>query len=40
MLKNYRELAIWEKAYQLCLMVYRLTKRFSRTLEPLNPRTL
>lgn len=28
MLKNYQELRVWEKAYNLSLEVYRLTKRF------------
>ena len=28
MLKNYQELKVWVKAYNLCLEVYRLTKRF------------
>ena len=28
MLKNYRELIVWQKSYQLCLEVYRTTKNF------------
>ena len=28
MLKNYRDLKVWQKAYQLCLEVYRVTKEF------------
>jgi len=28
MLKNYKELKVWQKSYQLCLEVYRLTKGF------------
>jgi four helix bundle protein len=30
MLKNYKELKVWEKAYQLCLKVYRITKPFPK----------
>ena len=30
MLKNYKELKVWEKSYQLCLEVYRITKEFPR----------
>ena len=28
MLKNYRELMVWQKSYQLCLEIYRITKGF------------
>lgn len=28
MLKTYRELVVWQKAFQLCTNVYQLTKRF------------
>jgi four helix bundle protein len=28
MLKNYKELTIWQKSYQLCLEIYRITKIF------------
>jgi len=28
MLKSYRELKVWEKAYQLCLKIYGLVKNF------------
>lgn len=28
MLKNYKELQVWRRAYQLCLEIYRLTKYF------------
>jgi four helix bundle protein len=28
MLKNYRELKVWQRAYQLCLEIYKITKRF------------
>lgn len=28
MLKNYKELKVWQKAYHLCLEIYRLTKKF------------
>ena len=28
MLKNYKELKVWQRAYQLCLEVYKITKRF------------
>jgi four helix bundle protein len=28
MLKNYKELKVWQKAYQLCLEVYKMTKGF------------
>jgi hypothetical protein len=26
MIKNYKELKVWQKSYQLCLEVYRVTK--------------
>jgi four helix bundle protein len=28
MLKNYKELKVWEKSYELCLEIYRITERF------------
>ena len=28
MLKNYKELKVWQKSYQLCLEIYKATKRF------------
>ena len=28
MLKNFKELKVWQKAYQLCLDVYKITKDF------------
>ncbi len=28
MLKNYKELKVWQKSYQLCLEIYKITKRF------------
>ena len=30
MLKNYRELLVWQRAYQLCLETYRTTKGFPK----------
>ena len=30
MLKNYKELKVWQKAYQLCLEIYRVTKVFPK----------
>jgi four helix bundle protein len=30
MLKNYKELKVWQKAYQLCIEVYRVTKTFPK----------
>jgi four helix bundle protein len=30
MLKNYTELKVWQKAYQLCLEIYKVTKDFPR----------
>ena len=30
MLKNYRELKVWQRSYQLCLEIYKTTKRFPR----------
>jgi len=30
MLKNYKELKVWQKAYQLCLSVYKTTKDFPK----------
>ncbi len=28
MLKNYKELNIWQKSYELCLKIYRITAKF------------
>jgi len=28
MLKNFKELNVWEKAYKLCLEIYKTTKNF------------
>ena len=28
MLKNYKELKVWQRSYQLCLKIYKITKRF------------
>jgi four helix bundle protein len=28
MLKNYRELKVWQKSYKLCLDIYKVTKNF------------
>ncbi len=30
MLKNYKELNVWQRAYGLCLEIYRLTKAFPK----------
>ena len=30
MLKNYKELNVWQKSYKLCLHIYKVTKRFPR----------
>jgi four helix bundle protein len=30
MLKNYRDLKVWQKSYQLCLDIYKMTKRFPK----------
>jgi four helix bundle protein len=30
MLKNFKELNVWQKAYQLCLEIYRVTKKFPK----------
>ena len=30
MLKNYKELKVWQKAYKLCLEIYRTTKGFPK----------
>jgi four helix bundle protein len=30
MLRNYKELKVWQKAYQLCLEVYKITKGFPK----------
>ena len=30
MLKNYKELKVWQKSYQLCLEVYKITKKFPK----------
>ncbi len=28
MLKNYKELKVWQKSYELCLEIYRITTKF------------
>ncbi len=28
MLKNYKELKVWQRSYQLCLEIYKITKKF------------
>jgi len=30
MLKNYKELKVWQKSYQLCLEIYRITAKFPK----------
>ncbi|MBT8357076.1 MAG: four helix bundle protein [Deltaproteobacteria bacterium] len=30
MLKNYRELKVWQKSYELCLEIYRITAKFPK----------
>jgi four helix bundle protein len=30
MLRNYKELKVWQKAYQLCIEVYRVAKTFPK----------
>ena len=30
MLRNYKELKVWQKAYQLCLEVYKITRAFPK----------
>jgi four helix bundle protein len=30
MLRSHKELTVWQKAYRLCLMVYRLSKGFPK----------
>ena len=30
MLKNYRDLSVWQKAYQLCLEIYKITRDFPK----------
>jgi len=30
MLKNYKELKVWQKSYQLCLAIYKATKTFPK----------
>jgi len=30
MIKNYKELKVWQKSYGLCLEVYRVTKGFPK----------
>lgn len=31
MLKNYKELKVWQKSYQLCLMIYKETKKYPQS---------
>ena len=30
MLKNYKDLKVWQKSYRLCLYIYRITKKFPK----------
>ena len=30
MLKNYKDLIVWERSYQLCLEIYKITKAFPK----------
>ena len=30
MLKNYKELKVWQKSYELCLKIYRITAKFPK----------
>jgi len=30
MLKNYKDLKVWQKSYQLCLTIYKATKTFPK----------
>ncbi len=30
MLKNYRDLKVWQKSYRLCLDLYRITKKYPK----------
>ena len=30
MLKNYKDLKVWQRSYQLCLEIYKITKEFPR----------
>lgn len=30
MLKNYKELKVWQKSYELCLEIYRITAKFPK----------
>ncbi|MBW1725194.1 MAG: four helix bundle protein, partial [Deltaproteobacteria bacterium] len=30
MLKNYKDLKVWQKSYELCLEIYRITAKFPR----------
>jgi hypothetical protein len=30
MLKNYKDLKVWQKSYQLCLEIYRITAKFPK----------
>ncbi len=30
MLKNFRDLKVWQKAYQVCLTIYKITKGFPK----------
>ncbi len=30
MLKNYKDLKVWQKSYELCLKIYRITAKFPK----------
>jgi len=36
MLKNYKELKVWQKSYQLCLEIYRITANFPKEAQEKN----
>lgn len=33
MLKNYKELKVWQKSYELCLEIYRITAKFPKEVK-------
>ncbi|MCP4370371.1 MAG: hypothetical protein GY797_19995 [Deltaproteobacteria bacterium] len=36
MLKNYKELNVWQKSYELCLKIYQITAKFPKEAQRLE----
>ncbi len=36
MLKNYKDLNVWQKSYELCLKIYQITAKFPKEAQGKN----